>query len=62
MKKKVKVAVVQTAPVLFNCDATVEKTCRLIQESAREGAKLILFPEAFIPAYPRGWENKGSGR
>ncbi|MCP5104427.1 MAG: carbon-nitrogen hydrolase family protein, partial [bacterium] len=34
--------------------ATVEKTCRLIQETAREGAKLILFPEAFIPAYPRG--------
>jgi nitrilase len=53
---KVKVAVVQAAPVLFDREATVEKTCRLIAEAtaAPQGAKLILFPEAFIPAYPRG--------
>jgi len=51
---KVKVAVVQAAPVLFNREATVEKACRLIGEAAAQGARLILFPEAFIPAYPRG--------
>jgi nitrilase len=51
---KVKVAVVQAAPVLFDREATVEKTCRLTAEAAAQGAKLILFPEAFIPAYPRG--------
>ena len=50
----VKVAVVQAAPVLFDREATVEKACRLTAEAAAEGAKLILFPEAFIPAYPRG--------
>ena len=50
----VKVAVVQAAPVLFDCRATVEKTCRLLQEAASGGAQFILFPEAFIPAYPRG--------
>jgi nitrilase len=50
----VKVAVVQAAPVLFDRDATVEKACRLIREAAGLGAQLILFPEAFIPAYPRG--------
>ena len=50
----VKVAVVQAAPVLFDRDATVAKTCRLAAEAAAEGAKLILLPEAFIPAYPRG--------
>lgn len=50
----VKAAVVQAAPVLFNLEATVEKTCRLTAEAAAQGAKLILFPEAFIPAYPRG--------
>ena len=50
----VKVAVVQAAPVLFNWEATVEKACRLTAETASQGAKLILFPEAFIPAYPRG--------
>lgn len=51
---KVKVAVVQAAPVQFNREASVEKACRLTLEASAQGAKLILFPEAFIPAYPRG--------
>jgi nitrilase len=50
----VKVAVVQASPVLFDREATVEKACRLIREAAAQNAQLILFPEAFIPAYPRG--------
>jgi len=50
----VKVAVVQAAPVLFDREATVDKVCQLIQEAAGGGAQLVLFPEAFIPAYPRG--------
>ncbi len=52
--KIVTVAVVQAAPVLFDREATVSKACRLIQKAADEGAELVLFPEAFIPAYPRG--------
>jgi nitrilase len=52
--KIVKVAVVQAAPVLFERAATVEKACHLIQEAAGQGAELLLFPEAFIPGYPRG--------
>ena len=52
--QRLKVAVVQASSILFNCEATIEKTCRLILEAARQDAKLILFPEAFIPAYPRG--------
>jgi nitrilase len=51
---KIKVAVVQAASVLFNREASVEKACRLTHEAAAQGAKLVLFPEAFIPAYPRG--------
>ena len=51
---KVKAAVVQAASVLFNREACVDKACRLSFEAAAEGARLILFPEAFIPAYPRG--------
>lgn len=47
-------AVVQAAPVLFDREATVEKTIHLIDQAAGQGAGLILFPEAFIPAYPRG--------
>ncbi len=51
---QIKVAVIQAAPVLFNREASVEKACRLTHEAAAQGAKLVLFPEAFIPAYPRG--------
>ena len=51
---KVTVGVVQAAPALFDRDATIEKACRLVTEAASQGAQLILFPEAFIPAYPRG--------
>jgi len=50
----VKVAVVQASPVLFDREATIEKTCRLIREVGDQGVNLVLFPEAFIPAYPRG--------
>jgi nitrilase len=48
------VAVVQAAPILFDRDATIEKARRLIREAASQGAELVLFPEAFIPCYPRG--------
>ena len=54
MSQVVKVAVVQAAPIMLDCAATTEKACRLIQEAAKEGARLVLLPEAFIPAYPRG--------
>ncbi|MBL7204195.1 MAG: carbon-nitrogen hydrolase family protein [Desulfobacteraceae bacterium] len=50
----VKVAVVQAGPILFDREATIEKTCRLIREVGDQGVNLVLFPEAFIPAYPRG--------
>lgn len=52
--KKANVAVVQAAPVLFNRQATIEKACDLINKAASQGAQLVLFPEAFVPAYPRG--------
>jgi len=51
---KVRAAVVQAAPVLMDREATVEKAGRLIDEAAGLGARLIVFPEAFIPAYPWG--------
>ncbi len=51
---KVSVAVVQAAPVLFDRDASTAKACQLTAEAAAHGANLILFPEAFISAYPRG--------
>ncbi len=50
----VRVAVVQAASVLFHREATLEKAARLVTEAASQGARLILFPEAFVPVYPRG--------
>ena len=49
---KIKVAAVQTSPVFLNKKLTVEKVCDLINKAAKKGAKLVVFPETFIPAYP----------
>jgi nitrilase len=50
----VRVAVVQAAAVPFDRDACVEKAVRLIGEAAATGAKVVVFPEAFIGGYPKG--------
>jgi nitrilase len=48
----VTVAAVQAAPILMNRDATITKAVGLIHEAARQGAKLIVFPEVYIPGTP----------
>lgn len=47
-------AVVQAAPIAFDTPRTLEKLRALATEAAGMGAKLALFPEAFVSAYPRG--------
>ncbi|MBI3998666.1 MAG: carbon-nitrogen hydrolase family protein [Armatimonadetes bacterium] len=51
---KVRAAVVQAAAVVMDREATTEKVVRLIGEAASGGARLVVFPEALIPAYPWG--------
>lgn len=50
----VRVAVVQAGSVVMDKEGTLEKTERLAIEASEKGAKIVLFPEAFIPCYPRG--------
>jgi nitrilase len=45
-------AAVQSEPVFMDRDATVHKACELIAEAGKAGAKLIVFPETWIPTYP----------
>ena len=49
---KFKVAVAQIAPSFLNRDETVAIACKAIEEAGKEGARLIAFPESFIPGYP----------
>ena len=50
----VKVAVVQPAGSPFEAGAAVDKVCRMTAEAGAEGARLVLFPEAFVGGYPWG--------
>lgn len=53
-----KVAAVQASPVVrdapqwFDVEATVAKAVALIEEAGRNGARLIVFPETWLPCYP----------
>jgi len=51
---KVNVCVVQESPVFFDKEKTIKKVEELVIKYAGEGSQLIVFPESFIPGYPRG--------
>lgn len=50
----VRVAVVQASPALFNAPRSIQKLADLTADAARRGAKLVVFPEAFVGGYPKG--------
>ncbi len=52
--KIVRAAVVQDSPIVFNREATIEKIHSLVLEAGRQGAQLVVLPEAFVSAYPTG--------
>jgi nitrilase len=50
----VRVGVVQAGAVPFDAAGCIDKAVRLTAEAAAAGAKVILFPEAFVGGYPKG--------
>src|SRR5256885_6906407 len=68
MEATVRVACIQAEPVVLRREATVDKLERLTAEAAGAGAQLLVFPEAFVPAYPSsvwarafaGWGEAGA--
>jgi nitrilase len=52
----VTVAVVQAGSILFDREKTLQKAADLTRDSARRGARLIVFPEAFVGGYPKGFD------
>jgi nitrilase len=52
VRERVKVACIQAEPVILDRDATIEKQEALTAEAAAAGARLVVFPESFVPAYP----------
>ena len=57
-----KVAVIQKPPVLLDREKTIERALVSIVEAARQGASLLIFPEAYIPGYPTWiWRLKPGG-
>ncbi|MEJ2181568.1 MAG: carbon-nitrogen hydrolase family protein [Gammaproteobacteria bacterium] len=47
-----KIAVVQQPPVVLDKQKTIQNAVALTDEAAGNDAKLIIFPEAYIPGYP----------
>jgi nitrilase len=52
---KIKVCLIQDSPIFFDKEKTIIKVEKLTKKYAKEGCNLIVFPESFIPGYPRGF-------
>jgi nitrilase len=50
----IRVAVVQAGPFPFDLEKTLLKADDLIGQAAQQGAKMVVFPEAFVGGYPKG--------
>ncbi|OPX92880.1 MAG: Aliphatic nitrilase [Syntrophorhabdus sp. PtaB.Bin006] len=50
--KTEKIATTIASPVLFSKEGTIEKVISMTKEAANGGARLIVFPETFVPGYP----------
>jgi predicted amidohydrolase len=67
---KLTVAVAQASPVVLDLKASVAKACEWIAEAGRRGARVLAFPETWLPVYPLWcdtgtlgkWEHEGAKR
>src|ERR1700746_2544236 len=68
MDRAVTVACAQVEPVILDREGTIGRLEDVAAEAARNGAELVVFPEAFVPVYPSsrwakafaGWQNDGA--
>jgi nitrilase len=54
MSELFRAAVVQDAAPAFDAAAALDRAVQLIAEAAAQGARLVVFPEAFLGGYPKG--------
>jgi aliphatic nitrilase len=52
MSGPVKVAAVQAAPTYFDISTSVKRAIGFIDKAAKEGCKLVVFPEVWLSGYP----------
>jgi len=52
VRDSVRVACVQAEPAILDRERTLDKLASLAADAAGAGARLLVFPEAFVPAYP----------
>jgi nitrilase len=68
VREPLTVACVQAQPVIFDREATIDRLAQLAAEAAGADARLVVFPEAFVPVYPSstwaralaGWSDDGA--
>lgn len=51
-RKTVRAAAAQIAPDIDSADGTLARVLETIEQAARQGVELIVFPETFVPYYP----------
>lgn len=47
-----KVSIIQQPPVYLNLAKTMDRAVELVEQSARDGCQMVMFPEAWFPGYP----------
>lgn len=53
---KVRVAVVQAAPIAFDTAKALQSVANWTARAADSGAEMVVFPEAFVGGYPKGYD------